>query len=83
MKNSKPTPEEIKEENKKIRMLRLMVDLTISLIAQGAITREEAVEHFIKVKDFALKLFPGKEDAFEIIYAPRFKRIISEIYGLH
>lgn len=64
-------------------MLRLMVDLTMSLISQGRMTREEALEHFMKVKDFALRLFPGKEVAFEIIYAPRFKRIINEIYKLH
>ena len=83
MTNLKPTPQEIAEENKKIRMLRLMVDLTMSLISQGKMTREEALEHFMKVKDFALRLFPGKEVAFEIIYAPRFKRIINEIYRLH
>ncbi len=83
MKEKKPTPQEIAEENKKIRTLRFMVDLTISIISQGKMTREEALEHFLKVKDFALKLFPGKEEAFEIIYAPRFKRVINEIYGLH
>ncbi|MGE5443589.1 MAG: hypothetical protein ACM3SR_03190 [Ignavibacteriales bacterium] len=83
MEEKKPTPQEIAEENKKIRTLRFMVDLTISLISQGKMTRDEALEHFLKVKDFALKLFPGKEQAFEIIYAPRFKRIINEIYGLH
>jgi hypothetical protein len=83
MKEKKPTPQEIAEENKKIRMLRLMVDLTISLISQGNLNREEAIEYFQKVKNFALTLFPGKEEAFEIIYAPRFKRIITEIYGLH
>lgn len=83
MEEKKPTPQEIAEENKKIRTLRFMVDLTISLISQGKMTRDEALEHFLKVKDFALKLFPGKEEAFEIIYAPRFKRIINEIYGLH
>lgn len=83
MEEKKPTTQEIAEENKKIRTLRFMVDLTISLISQGKITREEALEHFLKVKDLALKLFPGKEEAFEIIYAPRFKRVINEIYGLH
>jgi hypothetical protein len=83
MTNLKPTPQEIAEENKKIRMLRLMVDLTMSLISQGKMTREEALGHFMKVKEFALRLFPGKEVAFEIIYAPRFKRIINEIYKLH
>lgn len=83
MEEKKPTPQEIAEENKKIRTLRFMVDLTISLISQGKMTRDEALEHFINVKDFALRLFPGKEEAFEMIYAPRFKRIINEIYGLH
>ncbi len=83
MEEKKHTQEEIAEENKKIRMLRFMVDLTISLIYQGNLTKEEASEHFLRVRDFALRLFPGKEEAFEIIYAPRFKRIITEIYGLH
>ena len=83
MKLHKPSPQEIKEENKKIRRLRFMVDLTMSLIYQENMTREEALEHFIKVKNYALRLFPGKEAAFEIIYAPRFKRLISEKYGAH
>ena len=83
MEEKKPTPQEIAEENKKIRTLRFAVDLTISLISQGRMTRDEALEHLLKVKDFTLKLFPGKEEAFEIIYAPRLKRVINEIYGLH
>ena len=83
MKSRKYTPQEIVEENKKIRRLRFMVDLTISLIYQSNMTMEEANEHFTKVKKYALRLFPGKELAFELIYAPRFKRIINEIYGIH
>ncbi|MGB7293084.1 MAG: hypothetical protein WBD99_13000 [Thermodesulfobacteriota bacterium] len=83
MKLQQPSPQEIKEENKKIRRLRFMVDLTLSLIYQENMTREEALEHYIKVKNYALRLFPGKEDAFEIIYAPKFKRLISEKYGAH
>jgi hypothetical protein len=83
MKRQEPSPQEIKEENRKIRRLRFMVDLTLSLIYQANMTREEALEHYTKVKNYALRLFPGKEDAFEIIYAPRFKRLISEKYGAH
>lgn len=83
MTNTPPTPEEIQEENKKIRRLRFMVNLTLSLIYQSNMTREEALEHFIKVKKYALRLFPGKEQAFELIYAPRFKRLIIEKYGFH
>jgi hypothetical protein len=79
----KPTPQEIAEENKKIRTLRFMVDFSMTLISQGMMTREEAIEQLEKVKKFALRLFPDKEEAFEIIYTPRFMRIINEIYGLH
>ncbi|MEQ9619520.1 MAG: hypothetical protein RIG61_10145 [Deltaproteobacteria bacterium] len=83
MENVKPTREEITEENRKIKMLRFMADFTISLMYQTAMTREEALEHVVKVRNFALRLFPGKELAFELIYAPRFKRVIREIYGFH
>jgi hypothetical protein len=83
MKEKKPTPEEIVEENKKIKTLRFMVDLTVSLISQGKMTREEALEQFLSVRNLALKLFPGKGDAFEIIYTPKFKSVIKETYGLH
>ena len=83
MKKPKPTPQEIAEESKKIRTLRFMVDFSMSLISQGRMTREEAIEQFEKVKRVALRLFPDKEEAFEIIYAPRFIRIINEIYGMH
>ena len=70
-------------ENKRIRMLRIMVELTIALIYQGDMPREEALERVEGVKRFALKLFPGKEVAFELIYAPKFKRVIREVYGFH
>jgi hypothetical protein len=33
-----------------------------------------------EVKRFALDLFPGKEESFDIIYAPRFKRLLNEKY---
>lgn len=83
MKDTNLLKPEVEEENKKIKSLRFMVDLTISLIYQTAMTREETLEHFVKVREFALRLFPGKELAFEIIYAPRFKRVINEKYGVH
>lgn len=76
-------PEEVAAENKRIRMLRFMVELTIALIYQSDMTREEALERVAGVKRFALKLFPGKEVAFELIYAPKFKRVIREVYGFH
>lgn len=83
MKKPNPTTQELADENKRIRTLRFMVDFSMSLISQGMMTKEEAIDQFEKVKRFALRLFPDKEEAFKIIYAPRFIRIINEIYGLH
>ena len=83
MKKIEPTPEEIKEENKKLRRLRFMVDLTLSLMYQTDMSREEALEHFEKVRGFALRLFPDKDLAFELLYAPKFKRAIKELYVSH
>ncbi len=83
MKKPNPSPQEIADENKKIKTLRFMVDFSVSLISQGMMTREEALDRFDKVRKFAMRLFPDKEQVFDIIYAPRFIRIINEIYGLH
>jgi hypothetical protein len=73
---------EIREENRKIRFLRFLVDLSILSIQQSDLTLEEASEIVEEVKRAALNLFPGKELAFELIYRPRFERVIHERFGL-
>ncbi len=78
-----PTEKEIKEEDKKIRSLRRMVDLTITLIAQMDMPLEEASRMAASAKGFAERLFSGKGDVFDLVYAPRLKRVIAEKYGLH
>ncbi len=83
MKKTLPEKTKIDEENRKLRMLRLKVDLTLSLIYQSSSTREEAYEHIESVRKFALELFPGKEEVFEILYTPKFKRAIREVYGFN
>lgn len=77
-----PTEEELKEEDKKIRYLRRMVDFTIALIVQSDMTLEEASRHAASVREFALKLFPGKGEVFDLIYAPRFRRLLADKYRL-
>ncbi len=76
------TQEEIKEEDKKIRYLRRMVDFTIILILKSDMTREEASRHAAAVRDFALRLFPGKGDVYDLVYALRLKRVITDKYML-
>lgn len=77
------TSEEIKDEQKRINRLRTLVDLTISIILQGDLPIEKAQGLVEGVKGQAMELFPGKEEAFELIYRPRFNRAIMERYGLH
>ncbi len=78
-----PTKEEIAEEQKKINRLRLLADLTVSVIMQSDIPIDEAQKLVEGLKMHAVTLFPGKEDTFELIYRPRFNRVIMEKYRLH
>jgi hypothetical protein len=78
-----PSEKEIKEEGKKIRSLRRMVDLTITLIAQADMPLEEASSMAASAKGFVKRLFPGKSGVFNLAYAPRLKRLINEKNGLH
>ncbi len=69
---------EIREENRKIRYLRFLVDFSILSIQQDDLVLQEAQELVENVKRAACSLFPGKEETFELIYRPRFNRVIGE-----
>jgi hypothetical protein len=81
MKKTMMDEKKIKEENREIRYLRFLVDLSILSIQQDDLLLEEALERIEDVKRAACSLFPGKEEAFELIYRPRFKRVIEERFG--
>jgi hypothetical protein len=72
---------EVREENRKIRYLRFLVDFSILSIQQDDLFLEEAQEIVENVKRAACNLFPGKEETFELIYRPRFHRVIQERFG--
>ncbi len=78
------TDEELKqatsEENKKVRRLRFIVDFALQYIRTQNITHDQAIRVVEGVKKHALLLFPDKEETFDIIYAPRFKRVLNEKY---
>ena len=73
---------ETKEENRKIRFLRFLVDFSLRSIQQDALSLEEALKVVEDVKRAACNLFPGKEETFELIYRPRFDRVIQERFGV-
>lgn len=72
--------DDLREENKKVRRLRFMVDFSLEYIRTQKLSHDEAILVVESVKRFALGLFPEKEETFDIVYAPRFKRLLNEIY---
>ena len=72
----------IAHEHLMIRMLRFLVDLTFATIAQDdSLTLEQAWEHVLALKGAAVAMFPGKEATFDLLYMPRFSRLLAERYG--
>ncbi len=72
----------IADENKLIRRLRFLVDLTFATIAQdNDLNLDQAWEHVLALKGAAVAMFPGKEDTFDLLYLPRFSRLLAERFG--
>jgi hypothetical protein len=74
-------PQKLKEEQRNMRLLRTIVDLTSAVLRQGNLTIPEAIELIQATKKRVLWLFPDKEEAYDLIYRPRFERIIQERLG--
>jgi hypothetical protein len=69
----------LREEEKKLRMLKFVVDLNQAILMQQTdLTLREAFEIMRNTKRAALNLFPDKEDVYELLYSPRFRRIIRD-----
>jgi hypothetical protein len=75
-----PDPAAVAEEERRARELRTAVDLTCAVLRQGRLGRAEAEELVGAVRRRALELFPGKEDVFDLVLAPRFRRILDEVF---
>ncbi len=77
------TREEIAAEGHKIRRLQMMMDLAMNVIRQNdAMPVEEASELIASARLAALNLFPDKELVYDLIYRPRFQRLLNEKYRL-
>ena len=72
------TAEELADEDRRARKLRHIVDLATLLLVQSNLTRTEAEMFVGGIRNRILTLFPDGESAYEIIYAPRFRRLIDQ-----
>lgn len=80
--SSSTAGEAVQRENRKIRRLRTIVDLVSSLLRQTEMPLPDAVRLVQAVRAQALLLFPGKEQTYDLLYAPRFARILREKYRI-
>src|SRR5580698_6837823 len=77
------SPTEIAEEQKLIRRLQFMMNLVLQTIAQDtSLTIDEASQMIADSRKAALAMFPGKELAYDIIWRPRFQRLMRERFRI-
>jgi len=77
------SPAELAEEQKLIRRLQFMMNLVLQTIAQdGSLTIDEASQVIADARRAALAMFPGKELAYDLIWRPRFQRLMRERFRI-
>ena len=72
------TPEQLADETRRVRKVRQLVDISTSFIMQSNMSRAEAELLVKSVRDRILTLFPDGATTYEVVYAPRFTRLIDE-----
>jgi hypothetical protein len=75
--------EAIAEESRRVHRLQLTIRLVMQIISQGDLPFEEASEMVAATRRVALSLFPGKEQAYDLLYQPRLQRLLAHMYRLH
>jgi hypothetical protein len=71
------------QEQKLIRRLQFMMNLVLQTIAQdGSLTVDEAAQMIADSRKAALAMFPGKELAYDLIWRPRFQRLMRERFHI-
>jgi hypothetical protein len=59
--------------------MQMMMNLVIQTIAQDAtLSYDEAAQMIADARRAALAMFPGKELAYDLIWRPRFQRLMRE-----
>jgi hypothetical protein len=75
--------EEKMQEQKLIRRLQLMMNLVMQTIVQDrSLSVDEASQMIADARKAALSMFPGKELAYDLIWRPRFQRLMRERFRM-
>lgn len=74
---------EAQEESRLLRRLQLMMNLVMQTLAQdGSLSIDEASQMIADARTAALAMFPGKELAYDLIWRPRFQRLMRERFRI-
>ena len=71
-------PAAVAEEQARADRMRRMVDVACAVLRQGRLSRAEAEDLVADARRRVLELFPGKDGVFDLVLAPRFRRILDE-----
>ncbi len=75
--------EERAEEQKLIRRMQMMMNMVMQVIAQDAsLSVDDAAQMIADSRKAALAMFPGKELAYDLIWRPRFQRLMRERFRI-
>ena len=75
--------EERAEEQKLIRRMQMMMNMVTQVIAQDAsLSIDEASQMIADSRKAALAMFPEKELAYDLIWKPRFQRLMRERFRI-
>lgn len=70
---------ELEEERRLIRRMQMMMSLVMQTIAQdSSLSYDEAAQMIADARRAALTMFPDKEVAYDLIWRPRFQRLMRE-----
>ena len=74
---------EAAEEAKLLRRLQMMMNMVMGVIAQdNTLGYDDAAAMVADARNAALAMFPGKELAYDLIWKPRFQRLMRERFRL-
>lgn len=65
------------EEDRAIRRLRIIADITCHTLSQKSTSLGEALQLIFQARKQALQMFPEKMATFDMIYGRRFLRILQ------
>jgi len=71
------------EEQRLIRRMQIMMNMVMAVIAQdGSLTVDEASQMVADSRRAALAMFPDKELAYDLLWKPRFQRLMRERFRI-